>query len=365
MRKTFITAGITGVILCALAAVAVTGIFTPDNFTSYERRWQPAPTGYQAGKDNGSGIGTHHPGEDCGICHKPGGKAPDLIIAGTLYRDRLATQVAEGGEIILEDLNGKVISMVSNVAGNFWSMASIGSYPYTVGTYHGHAPFVPKYELYTSGTQKGQLKTPADPTDSLTWKYKAWVKSGTALTPMMSVAGVGGGVTAPRMSCNMHHAGLGSRGGLWTGSAPTLRSYPQSGLSYKKHIFPILRSKCAPCHIPGATHTGLGTKAEYDHELGLGGVSPLEFSSSLDLMTFDGSSVSAPIYNPTTGVVIGTEMVTKRGVKAVIDPSSPSYSPLLVKTTSGTSHGGGVFWGTSDADYMALRQWITEGGRNN
>jgi hypothetical protein len=82
-------------------------------------------------------------------------------------------------------------------------------------------------------------------------------------------------------------------------------------------------------------------------------------------MTFDGSSVPTPIYNPTTGVVIGTEMVTKRGVTAVIDLSSPSYSPLLVKTTSGTSHGGGVFWGTSDADYMALRQWIAEGGRNN
>ena len=197
MKKTTIIAGISSLVLSALAVGAATGIFTPDNFTSYERRWQPAPTGYQSGKDNGAGIGTHHPGEDCGICHKPGGKAPDLIIAGTLYKDRLATQVAEGGEIILEDVNGKVISMVSNGAGNFWSSTPIGSYPYTVGTYHGHAPFVPKYELYSSGTQKGQLKTPADPNDSLTWKYKAWVKSGEALTPMLSVAGVGGGTTAP------------------------------------------------------------------------------------------------------------------------------------------------------------------------
>lgn len=361
MKKIIFAAVIAGVVLIALVASAVTEIFTPDNFTSYERRWQPAPTGYQVGQDTGSGVGTHHPGEDCGSCHKPGGKAPDLIIAGTLYRDRLATHVAEAGEIILEDLNGKVISMTCNEAGNFWSSTSIGSYPYTVGTYHGHAPFVPKYTLDSSG----QLVVPADPNDSLTWKYKAWVRSGEGLTPMMSVAGVGGGVTAPRMSCNMHHAGLGSRGGLWAGRASTLRSYPQAELSYKKHIFPILRSKCAPCHIPGATYTGLGTKAEYDFELGQGGIPTLEFSSGLDLMTFDGSSVSVPRYDPITGTIIGNEMVRKRGVSAVIDPASPSSSPLLVKTTNGASHGGGVFWGIDDLDYLALQQWIAEGGLNN
>ena len=361
MKKTIITVGISAVILSALAVGAATGIFTPDNFTSYERRWQPAPTGHQVGKDNGSGIGTHHPGEDCGTCHKPDGKAPDLIIAGTLYRDRLATQVAAGGEIILEDLNGKVISMTSNSAGNFWSSESIGSYPYTVGTYHGHAPFVPKYRLDSAGA----LLTPADPNDSLTWKYKSWVRNGAALTPMMSIAGVGGGVTAPRMSCNMHHAGLGSRGGLWTGRAPTLRSYPATGLSYKKHIFPILRSKCAPCHIPGETHTGLGTRAEYDYEMGQGGIPPLEFSSNLDLMTFAGSTVSAPVYDPTTGTVIGSKTVSKQGVTTIIDPASPTSSPLLIKTSSGVSHGGGVFWESGDADYVALRQWISEGGQNN
>jgi len=66
---------------------------------------------------------------------------------------------------------------------------------------------------------------------------------------MVSIAPVGG----VRMSCSMHHAGMGDRGGLWVLDNSSLRSYPTTGLGYKKHILPILRSKCAPCHIPGDT----------------------------------------------------------------------------------------------------------------
>jgi len=368
MKRATIISCIVMLALSAVCVGAATGIFTKNNFTSMQRAWQPVPSGHAAGKDNGTGSGSHHQGEDCGICHRPGakGQAYDFAMAGTFYSDRLGRGFAPGGEVILEDYDGNIISMTANSAGNFWSAVRPSSYPYAVSTYHGHGPFVPLYQLYTSGSLKGTLKTPADPNDSITWKYKAWVKSGKAATPMMSVAGVGGGTTAPRMSCNMHHAGMGSRGGLWTGQDSTLRSYPSAGLSYKKHIFPILRSKCAPCHIPGATHTGLGGKPEYDHEMDRStGIPVLEFSDGLDLMTYEGSNVSSPVYDPVSGAVVGNEMVTKMGIRASIDLANPSASMLLVKTTGVTSHGGGVFWDTGNPDYVAIRQWVAEGALKN
>jgi hypothetical protein len=374
MKKTIILSGIAALLLGAVIVGATTDLFTSDNFTSMQRAWQPAPDGLKPGQDNGVGTGTHHPGEDCGICHRPGGRAAayDLAMGGTFYRDRAGRSVLEGGEVILEDYAGKVFTITSNSSGNFWlpmnpdGSSPLASHPYTVSTYHGHGPFVPLYELYTSGSLKGQLKTPANPNDSSTWKYKAWAKGGKTVTPMMSIAGVGGGPTAPRMSCNMHHASLGSRGGLWTGMESTLAAYPAKELSYRKHIFPILRSKCAPCHIPGATHTGLGSKPEYDHELDPAkGVPVLEYSDGLDLMTFEGSSVPSPLYDPRTGAVTGTELVTKMGIRSVVDRANPDASPLLVKTVGGTSHGGGVFWKHQDPDCQAIRQWIAEGALKN
>jgi len=368
MKRAIIISSIGIVILSVAYVTGSTGIFTKENFTSMQRSWQPIPTGHLPGKDNGSGAGTHHPGEDCGTCHRPGakGEAYDLAMAGTFFRDRLGRSVAPGGEVILEDYDGNIISMTANSSGNFWTFTRPSSNPYSVWTYHGHGPFKPLYQLYTGGPLKGELKTPADPDDSITWKYKAWVKAGKAVTPMMSIAGVGGGTTAPRMSCNMHHAGLGSRGGLWTGQERTLHSYPSSGLSYKKHIFPILRSKCAPCHIPGATHTGLGSKPEYDHEMdNTKGIPVLEFSDGLDLMTYEGSNVPSPVYDPVTGNVTGSEMVSKMGVRSVVDLVTPSSSLLLVKTIGVTSHGGGVFWDTGHPDYVAIHQWISEGALKN
>ena len=61
--------------------------------------------------------------------------------------------------------------------------------------------------------------------------------------------------TGMSMTCSMHHSATCSRGALWVSPAPTLPSYPDSGLSYRKHVYPILRSKCSPCHIPGSTMT--------------------------------------------------------------------------------------------------------------
>ena len=53
---------------------------------------EAAPAGHRPGKDNGPGTGTHNAGEDCGICHTPGGKAGNFLftLGGTVYEDRAA-----------------------------------------------------------------------------------------------------------------------------------------------------------------------------------------------------------------------------------------------------------------------------------
>src|SRR5689334_9691010 len=56
-------------------ALAPPTVYDGSNFTVDGRKWQPAPTGHVPGKDNGPGEAIHHPGEDCGICHTPGGRA--------------------------------------------------------------------------------------------------------------------------------------------------------------------------------------------------------------------------------------------------------------------------------------------------
>ncbi len=115
------------VIICLcivfLGAAAVAAVYDQSNFSSFGRLFQPAPDGHIVGKDNGPGHGTHHPGEDCGKCHRVGGRAEAYLftMAGTLYKDRAGREVLKGGEIILEDRDGNVISMTSNEAGNFWT----------------------------------------------------------------------------------------------------------------------------------------------------------------------------------------------------------------------------------------------------
>lgn len=157
------------------------------------------------------------------------------------------------------------------------------------------------------------------------------------------------------MSCSMHHAGMGSRGGLWALSTSTLRSYPASGLTYKKHIFPILRSKCAPCHIPGDTTARAPA-----------GEASFDFSHGLDLMTYEGSSVFVASYTPHGAPApVPDKTWTKKGVQSVVNTAAPSTSLLLVKTLNGATHGGGNFWSAQDADYKAILQWIAEGAQKN
>src|SRR6185369_1420873 len=189
--------------------------------------------------------------EDCGICHTPGGRAGNKVwtMSGTVYDSRGARLPLAGAEIVFQNISGQIISMTSNDLGNFWS----------------DKPFFDNPGNTASGN----------------WNYKAWVKYGTSSRPMVSLAPVGGMTSSPRMSCSMHHAGMGSRGGLWVLANSTLKSYPSSGLSYKKHIFPILRSKCAPCHIPG-DNTARAPASE----------PPFDASHGLDLMTYEGSSIT-------------------------------------------------------------------------
>jgi hypothetical protein len=264
-------------------------------------------------------------------------------MGGTLYRDRLARRPLRGGEVLLEDYDGNVISMTTNEAGNFWTTAPLASNPWTVSSYHGGPPFVPLYTVDADG----DLVTPAPPEDARTWKYKTWTKKGNAVRPMVSLAGIGGSVEVQRMSCNMHHGGVGHRSGaLWTGREATLEAYPASQLSYRRHIQPILRAKCAPCHIPGRTMSSVGQKSDIDTPS-----TSVDYSSSLDLMFHAGSTVSG---------------VVKQGVASVVTVSAPSQSRLLRKTVEGgPAHAGGAFWGLRDADYQALRAWIAEGALDN
>ena len=324
-----------------LTVAATTAVYNQDNFNAAGRMFQPAPVGHVVGKDNGPGHGLHHAGEECGKCHSMGGMAEAYLwtTAGTLYADRSGRVPLKGGEVILQDRDGNVISLTSNEVGNFWTNAPIASNPYAVNA-HG-STLDPLYTL----DPEGNLLTPADPQNPITWQYKAWVKKGSAIRPMLTIAPAAGS-SGMIMSCNMHHAPMGSRGALWVSPTRTLEAYPETGLSYSKHIYPILRSKCSPCHIPGSTMTRLVTKSDLDTPS-----TSIDISGGLDLLTFAGSTVNG---------------VTKQGIANVVDTANPAQSRLLKKTTiPGPSHGGGKFWRENGQDYQALKQWITEGALQN
>jgi len=336
-------------ILCFTVGTFAAG-YDSSNFSSDGRKLQPAPSGHIPGKDNGPGKGTHNAGEECGACHKPNGKAPVVFtMSGTLYEDRAGRKPLKGGEIVLQDINGKVISMTSNEVGNFWTNVPIASNPYAVASHGGMTD-----TLYYTDEQGFH---PADPNDARSWQYKAWVKSADHIRPMVTIAPVGG-ATDPnsRMSCNMHHASMGSRGALWGTGKSTLPSYPSLQLSFKKHILPIFRNKCAPCHIPGETLTRLATKSDVEGNP----TTVVEHSKLLDLTSYNGSSVT-----------VNNFTWTKRGIKDMTSgyKKNPKSSPVLSKTSrqqnGNAIHGGGAFWSTGDKDYKAIRKWIAKGALNN
>ncbi len=327
----------------AFAGPAVSQDYGADNFSALGRKVQPPPAGHRPGKDNGPGTGTHNTGEDCGICHRPQGRAAKYVftVAGTFYEDRAARKTVASGEVMLQDIDGKVISMTSNGAGNFWTYAPIASNPRSLASHGGKT--VPLYRHDKEGAF-----IPADPADSRTWQYKAWVRRGDRFIGMVTIAPVGGSTDpASRMSCNMHHAALGNRGGLWGSAKSTLPSYPAAGLSFKKHVLPVLKNKCVPCHIPGDTLTRLVTESDV-----LSPATSLDYSSGLDLTSYGGSTVR------------GT---TKSGARDLAEPyrDNPEASPLLAMPASPAIHPAGQVWHKTDGDYRAIRQWIAEGARNN
>jgi hypothetical protein len=317
---------------CLLAAAGIAAAaasdWTSDNFTMDGRRWQPVPTGHLPGKDNPAGAGdaSHHPGDDCGICHAPAASETALYqpvargkvftITGTIFDSRATRRPVPGAELVLQDYGGNVLSVTANDLGNFWTDAPMTGDPRV-----------------------------ADPAVSDSWRYKAWVVAEGGVRPMMTMPAVGG-MTVPRMSCSMHHVPTGTMGGAWAAPRSTLRSYPARGLGYRKHVFPILRAKCAPCHVPGPTEAAQAGEV-------------FDYGAGLDLMTYGGSAVSIA---DSTGTARTWE---KRGVLEVVNTAAPEASLLLAKTLEGAVHGGGAFWTTGSEDYRALRQWIAEGAQEN
>lgn len=318
VHKKFLIIAVLGSLALAGTVWCATRIWDSSNFTMEERKWQAPPEGLTPGADNGTGDGSHHPTDDCGICHASNGIAASkiLTISATIYDSRAARRPLPGAEIVFQDFGGNYYSMTANDLGIMWS----------------------EQPMYGDT----RMSDPDDPDDSNTWRYKTWVKAGDGVRPMMTMPSVGG-MMAPRMSCNMHHVLSGTLGGLWAMPAGTLRSYPEKNLSYQKHIFPILRTKCGPCHIPGPS-----TASQR------GGEEIFEYSSNLDLMTYAGSSVA-----------VGSTVYEKLGIESIVNTSNPDASLLFAKTVYGSIHGGGSFWNTGDPDYGALRRWIAEGAREN
>lgn len=331
------------VLLLSLSGPAAA--YDATDFNADGRKHQPPPSGHVPGKDQGSGSGLHNAGEDCATCHTPGGKASSLVftMSGTLYEDRMGRRPLQGGEVILQDIEGNVISMRSNAIGNFWTTAPIASNPRAVASHGGTTE-----PLY--GTDGGVF-VPAEPTDSRTWQYKAWVVNGEDVRHMVTIAPVGGAtVTTPRMSCNMHHAPLGGSGALWAGSKPTSTRFAPDEVSFGRDVRPVLINRCVPCHVPGKKLTRLVTESDLDASAS----TAIDYSSGHDFTSYGGSTVGA---------------TTKHGVSDVVEPLSPAVSPLLRKTQRqppGTViHAGGSFWTPTDAEYQMLLKWIAQGAKDN
>lgn len=372
MKNKAIVLAISGLIGTGSAIAALHDV----TFNPSARALQAVPTGHVVGKDNSPDpedkeFGTHMAGEDCGLCHTPGGKADPnnenkyvFTMAGTLYEDKAARKPLAGGEVILTDYSGKVISMTSNEAGNFWTYEPIASYPLAVA---GHGNVVKLYTETTVDNGDGTTTTtvtPAPETDSRSWLYKVWVKKGDQVIQSPDFKPVGGGSgTTPRMGCGMHHAPSGSRGALWLSEKGTLAAYPETGLSFKKHILPILMSKCASCHRPGATTTRAVMKSDIEPPFDLANPYNLEDTDTESTM-YDFSGM----HDLTAYEDQGTAPWAKHGTGyySKKDTDNPGMNALLIKTVKGgQDHAGGTFWAPDHPDYKAIRQWIAEGGLNN
>lgn len=350
------------IVFAAVLSVSVALAYDLTSLSAASRLDQPVPTGHVVGKDNGgldadaaAGAGTHHAGEDCGICHTPGGKAQKRVftMSGTLYEDRLGSRPLVGAEVILQDIDGNVLSMTTNEVGNFWTESPIASNPKSVASHGGTTHLLFSYD-------SGGTLVPTDPADSRSWQYKAWIKNGDQVLSMITVAPVGGATgTTPRMSCGMHHSPTGSTGAAWVARTKSLVDYPTSNASFRKHVQPIMASKCAPCHVPGERITRLVTESD----VALTAPTTVDYSAGHDFTSYAGSTV-------TVGSGATARTIVKDGVAGSVDVEYPDDSALLTapkvrKPGSFVVHPGGGFWTEDDPDYRVIRQWIVEGAQDN
>ena len=309
MRKAIQLLILVSYITGSVAFILAAEVFTPEG-----QKWEDIPSGHVVGKDNGtidgsSGFeGLHFQGADCGICHTPGGPAEAYVftVAGTIYKDKAGRESLEGAEVVLRDVEGNILSMTTNSAGNFFTYSSI-AYDPALGD------DIPRNQ-----------------------RYKAWVKYGDSVRTMVTLAYVGATPAfIPRMSCNMHHNGrLGARGALTAGNFDTLPDYPEYDISYNGHVLPILKNRCKACHVPSETDP---TTAYGD--------TVFDYSGGLDLSG----------YKTSEGI----------GLTDVVNVINPELSLILAKPASGSLHGGGNFWNLGDKEYDLIKLWIAEGAFNN
>ena len=103
----------------ALAVVALSATVSASCFNPVHSDDVAALGGETAGVRTGP---THRPGQPCLVCHGGNGPgSPEFEIAGTIYEYRdVASGGVEGVEVKLTDVTGKVVTLQSNRAGNFY-----------------------------------------------------------------------------------------------------------------------------------------------------------------------------------------------------------------------------------------------------
>lgn len=77
-----------------------------------------------------SANATRNQGEDCGSCHRPGGKAPESMftVSGTVFRSRDGEPRESGAKevaLVLTDARGRRLELRSNGGGNFYSKQEV------------------------------------------------------------------------------------------------------------------------------------------------------------------------------------------------------------------------------------------------
>jgi len=260
-------------------------------FISENLVFEPVPENRVVGVDNyipeGSKIHGanefHLSGQDCLRCHAEGGKADTIpfTMAGTIWKDRLASEPLAGAEVVFYDISGEVVSMTTNAAGNFMTQRDIAK------------------------DEEGRLM------------FKSWVLGPDGrVQPMRLLTGV---------SCNTHHGPFGQKGPIWAGSLSPLAEVPAGDVSFREHLLPIFESTCNTCHGPRRPDD-----ARFAY-LALTSYAGLMRADRTDLPDF------RPVINTTPGdeaeslllvKMLGPE-ITHGGGKIAIDENDTSYRTIL------------------------------------